>query len=70
MTVEQLDRIMEASRPLPYLVAGGMPPSSPQERANAAWAALGAELGFEPMTAQPIDGEGPECFSAIPKERP
>lgn len=66
MTQAQLDRILEACKPVPYIVVGGIPPSSPQENANAAWAELGREMGFEHMTVRPVAGQPPTVFEAEP----
>lgn len=66
MNEDQLAKIQEASQPVPYLVFGGRPPRSPQENANAAWARLGQEMGFEPMTVQPMTGKGERFFTAEP----
>ena len=63
MTSEQREKIMAASAPVPYMIIGGIAPKSPQERANAAWEALGRELGFEPYSVQPVQGE-PDSFTA------
>lgn len=64
MTQEQLDRILDASKPVPYLVFGGRPPDSPQENANRAWAALGQEMGFKYMTVEPVKGKNQMYFTA------
>lgn len=56
LTKEQYERILKASQPVPYLVFGGHPPRSPQENANAAWEALGKEMGFDAMSVRPVDG--------------
>jgi hypothetical protein len=64
MTEEQFKAIMEASKPVAYMVFGGREPSSPQENANAAWASLGAELGFKYLTVQPIQGKDHTYFTA------
>lgn len=66
MTTEQLDRLLGACKPVPYMVFGGVAPASPRENANAAWAALGRELGFKPMTVRPIAGKGQQFFTAEP----
>jgi len=60
---EDLDKIIEASKPVPYMVFGGIPPTSPQENANMAWQALGEKMGFKYMTVQP-NGKGNRFFSA------
>ena len=63
MTQAQLDKLLEACKPVPYMVFGGMEPMSPQENANRAWAALGEEMGFDHMTVQP-NGKGDRFFTA------
>lgn len=67
MTQEQLDKLLDASKPVPYMVVGGVAPSSPQENANKAWKALGEELGFKWDTVQPA-GRDPHNFTAEPIE--
>lgn len=66
MTDEQHERLLEACKPVPYMVMGGMPPRSPQENANGAWAALGRELGFKHMTVRPVQGKSSKFFTAEP----
>lgn len=63
MTDEDLDELLEASKPVPYLIIGGVCPRSPQENANAAWKTLGDKLHFDYMTVQPT-GEGLRFFTA------
>ena len=67
MTEEDLQKILEACKPVPYMVIGGVAPRSPQENANAAWAELGARMGFQHMTVRP-SGKGNKFFYAMPKE--
>lgn len=64
LTQEQLDILLNACKPVPYMVIGGIAPRSPQENANAAWATLGLELGFDSMSVRPINGKGMEFFTA------
>lgn len=66
MTDEQHARILDACKPVPYLVAGGREPASPQENANAAWAQLGREMGFDYMTVEPVSGKSDHFFTAEP----
>lgn len=68
MTTEQYDKLIEACKPVPYIIIGGQEPPSPQENANAAWAALGEELGFDYKTVAPSPGKGIRHFTAVPKE--
>jgi hypothetical protein len=67
MTEADLEEILEACKPVPYIVIGGVEPSSPQENANRAWEALGKKMGFDHMTVRPEEG-GNRFFSAIPSE--
>lgn len=69
MTDAQLKKVLDACKPVAYLVIGGIPPRSPQENANDAWAALGLELGFDFTTVQPT-GEGDRFFTAEEKTFP
>ncbi len=64
LTQEQYDELMVASQPVPYIIAGGLEPTSQQESANRAWERLGKELGFEYMTARPVPGKGALFFTA------
>jgi hypothetical protein len=65
MSQPQLDKLMNACKAVPYMVVGGIAPRSPQENANDAWAALGAEMGFDSTTVQPC-GKGDRFFTAPP----
>jgi len=64
MDDKQLKRILAACKPVPYLVIGGVEPRTPQENANAAWAEIGRELGFEPLTVKAIEGKEMKFFTA------
>ena len=68
MTKEDLDKILDASKPVMVIAFGGIGPSSPQENANRAWAALGRKMGFDSSTVSPIPGKGDTHFSAVPSE--
>jgi len=69
MSQEQLDRILEACKPVPYIAIQCGEPTSPQENANTAWAVLGKEMGFKPMTVE-SNGKGDRFFTAEPEEGP
>jgi predicted TIM-barrel fold metal-dependent hydrolase len=64
---EQLNKLLEASRPVRYMVVGGLEPSSPRENANAEWKRLGEEMGFEYLTVKPVNGKGRKFFTAETK---
>ena len=67
MTQEDMDKLLEASKPVPYILIGGREPDSPQENANRAWASLGEKMGFDSMTVSP-SVKGSRFFTALPKE--
>lgn len=68
MTEADLSALLEACKPVPYIVVGGYAPRSPQETANAAWNSLGEKMGFDYTTVQPVPGKGNRFFSAVPTE--
>ena len=65
MTEADLERILDACKPVPYIIIGGHAPNSPQDNANAAWKELGSRMGFDAMTVQP-EGSSNRTFTAIP----
>lgn len=67
MTEADLQTLLDAMRPVPYMIVGGTAPISRQENANNAWEALGRRMGFKHMTVRP-NGRGDRFFSAEPKE--
>lgn len=66
MTKEQHEKLLDASKPTPVMFLSGGEPmfNSPQENANAAWASLGKELGFDHMTVRPIPNMPETMFEA------
>lgn len=64
LTEEQLATILDACKPVVCIKVGNSSPRSPQEKANAAWAAMGKELGFYHMTVKPVSGKGLHFFTA------
>jgi hypothetical protein len=69
MSNAQLARLKEAFRPVPMIMLQCGEPPSQQENANAAWKALGNEMGFDGMTVRPVDGKGPTFFTAEEKTK-
>lgn len=67
MTEQQLIALLDACKPVPYMVIGGYAPSSQQERANASWEILGRQLGFDHMTVKPVPGKSQRFFTAEAK---
>jgi hypothetical protein len=68
MTETDLETVLAACKPVTAIMIGGYAPSSQQENANRAWAALGAKMGFDHMTVYPIPGKGNRFFTAVPSE--
>ena len=68
MTKEDLQTLMDASKPVAAMMIGGSVGRSPQENANAAWGVLGDKLGLDSMTVNPMSGKGTRFFTAIPSE--
>jgi len=66
LTDDQYERLLNASRPVPYMIISGMEPATPQQNANDAWRAFGVELGFDWETVQKV-GSDLRTFSAVPK---
>ena len=64
LTDEQHKTLLDAGKPVPYLVAGGIEPFSPQEKANGVWRRLGKELGFVWDTVAAVPGKSDRFFSA------
>lgn len=53
MTEDEYSELMVACQPVPYMVFGGVGPSSPQENANRVWQRLGHKYGFDWSSVKP-----------------
>jgi len=62
------DKIIQACRPVPYMIIGGVAPRSQQENANDAWGELGSRMGFDSMSVKP-SSKGNKFFSAVPNNQ-
>jgi len=69
MSEGDLREILDACKPVPYMIFGGMVPRSPQENANDAWGRLGEKMGFDWKTVR-SNGKGNRYFTAEVKKRP
>ncbi len=69
MTQEDLDEILKACKPVPYLIANGTSPRSPQANANDAWDRLGTRMGFVGRSVQPVGGKSDLFFTAEPTDK-
>lgn len=68
LSEDQLAKLKEIASQ-PYIVIGGLPPRSPQQRANEMWAAFGRDMGFDSPSVQPVPGKGERFFTAIAIEK-
>lgn len=68
MTDSDLEKLLNACKPVPCMMIGGYAPPSPQQNANTAWAELGSRMGFDPMSVRPC-GKGDRFFTAVPVEQ-
>ncbi len=66
MTQEQLDKILDACKPVVAIAIHLGPLPNQQDNANRAWEALGREMGFDHMTVRPC-GKGDRFFTAEEK---
>lgn len=66
LTDEELKQIMDASKPVPYMVIGGVPPSSPRDNAMAVWRRVAARVGCEVDSISPGDTGDNHDFKAEP----
>lgn len=64
LTDAHYEKLMDACKPVPYILVGGVPPRSQQENVNDAWKALGKELGFKYLTVTPVRGKSDRFFMA------
>lgn len=64
LTEDELKEILNASKPVPYMVFGGRGPMSPQEKANIVWRSLAKKYGFKLMTVKPVPDKSQGYFTA------
>jgi hypothetical protein len=62
MTDDDLEKLLTANE----ADLDGMPPESPQARANRAWCELGQRMGFDGMTVEPLPCDDLKRFKAEP----
>ena len=67
MTDEQLEKLLDASKPTMCIMIGGVPNPTPQENSNRAWQFLAKEVGFVWDTVEPVSGKDHRHFTAMPR---
>jgi hypothetical protein len=68
MSDEQHARLMKACRPVPMIMLQCGPAPSAYDMAMIAWQELGAEMGFDWNTVEPVRGKDNKYFTAVEKE--
>ena len=68
MSEEDLEALLDASKPVHVMLVGDYPPASPRENATRAWQSLGRKMGFVSETVKPVQGKGDRFFTAVPAE--
>lgn len=58
LTDDEYAELMAACEPVPYMVFGGVGPSSPQENANRVWQRFGRKHGFDWCSVTPSKRPG------------
>ena len=67
LSEEQLNVLLDASKPVLCMKIGNAYPRSVQGNANRAWEKLGKEIGFDHMTVAPVLGKSNLFFTAKSK---
>jgi hypothetical protein len=68
MTDAELKNLLEACKPVPYLVIGGIEPRSPAENAFSAWRDIAVRLGYKVETIESAGTGDDHDFMAEPQE--
>lgn len=68
MTDEQFEKLLDACKPVPMIMLQCGTPKSPQENANAAWEALGDEMGFKYRTVRPASSNPKHFIAEVMEE--
>lgn len=70
LSQEDLDKILNAGKPVPamFLSGGQLMFGTPQENANRAWKKMGKKYGFVWDTAQPVAGKSQRFITAVEGE--
>lgn len=67
LTQDELTELLDACRPVPVMLIGGIAPRSAQQNVDEAWRRLGDVRGFEWETVAP-SRKGERFFFAVPKD--
>lgn len=57
LTDQEFEELMDASKPVPYLVFGGVPPDSPREKAERIWRRIAQRVGCKWESIKAGDSE-------------
>jgi len=69
MTDSEYTELMEACKPVPYLIVGGRKPSSPRENAMHVWAKIAARVGCDCNSIAPANTGNNHDFMGEPLQK-
>jgi hypothetical protein len=68
MTDAERKALLDASKPVPYMVIGGVPPSSPYDNAMRVWREIANRVGCEVDSIEPASTGDDHDFKAVPRK--
>jgi poly-gamma-glutamate capsule biosynthesis protein CapA/YwtB (metallophosphatase superfamily) len=68
MTDEEFNDLVEACKPVPYMVIGGIVPESPTDKAMRVWDSVAKRVGCVQSSIAPANTGDDHDFMAEPKE--
>ena len=66
LTEEEFKELMNAAKPVPYMIVGGRAPSSPYEMSKAIWYRVAQRVNCDVETIEGVDRNKPLIFRAEP----
>ena len=66
LTDEEFNRLMEASKPVPYMVIGGVEPESPYDKAKRVWLDVASRVHCDIDSIGPANTGNNRDFMAAP----
>lgn len=67
LTDEELNELLEASKPAPYMVFGGVEPRSPRQKAMDVWRKVATRVGCDVGSIESAGTGDDHDFKAQPK---
>jgi hypothetical protein len=66
LTEKEFQELVDASKPVPYIIVGGRAPMSPYERAMLVWDKVAKRVNCERDTIEAYDKNNLRMFKAMP----